>query len=626
MSDKNVVESVLRLLDGGSDESVFAGLLVLTKHVDGEMFKEAQGKVLEVLHKNGFLLRLLSTEKEQGAFRDTALMIMSTFCSRSKCEVVADAFSECVPRLVAILSTPGVKDVAIRDCLVCLWTVVKVKPGQVLKLEIITGAAKVVTCSSRSEETRQVAIDLLAQFPAPLEKDVLVTLAGHLKIEHSDVYVELAAFFQKQLDAMVGDVYIYSVNDSELVDALSLGVFKVLQSGIQAPDLHRVAALQLSLSLCEKFGPGWPFCGGGNGNRVVLLLRLVSIEVNILLTELRYRCVENPDQVQTREHKHEVASKIHVLVACFALFDLFVSFLKGEYKKHDNIDRRLWWEELESEHLLQCRDALEGTIASIVRYICIIRTQKDSNVKNVATSELLGACAKCVSAWVADGPNENIGRIEIEEIGETKMMQQYGGMDTLLYLVQVSECTKIVIKTVNSLLDSVDNDAWIFYHESFKLDILLSEAADIANSNDLMQRFDDAFCLLELADFIAHFCSQEMLDHLETARRIAVLDRFRTAHNVLSKTNPVPNIANHPAFGTSSQLSELTFLWCQLQGCTLFLISYLGRCTGNELLSIKKLLAEMNTLMQQDQSLHSFLYPILHRYLLINLPQQESQK
>lgn len=89
ISPSKQLGSCLKLLKGGTDEEVFAGLLMLTKHVKPAEFKRFRLKVLEEMQGPLFLSRVIKSglkgDSNADLYLTIGLSVASTFCQDPTC-------------------------------------------------------------------------------------------------------------------------------------------------------------------------------------------------------------------------------------------------------------------------------------------------------------------------------------------------------------------------------------------------------------------------------------------------------------------------------------------------------------------------------------------------------------
>jgi len=385
--------------------------------------------------------------------------------------------------------------------------------------------------------------------------------------------------------------------------------------------------LDLAQALCAAAGPGWPGLSGSPlGESVVLLLNMVNIEVTVALTNLRSIFQASAARPDKTAHTASPRSATAAFLASCSIFEFGIDFCTGDFEFSDQVPGELQWNQLEAKHLLKCRRAFFDTVSSIVQFAGLLR---NNNIpQNVFASDpnamaMLGAGARVVASWLSDGPDEEIRTLEVANEQEPFHVPGTGGLETLCFLAQFSNCTGTVLPAIN-IHAQVNSDSNLILERHRKtLSSRLVQA--------MLQAAEKAFVyttaseriplLIELLECGALLIAQLEFDPksvpetmAETAARDEALEKCRQ----VELSSSAPQLSDVP----QEAKQELEFLQAQAHAAVTYVALTLELAQAPTTAKAspfpahaRALLANLRRCMADDESLRSFVVAPLLRLL-----------
>lgn len=645
------LESALRLVAGDTDESVFAGLLVLAKHVPAEVFVERKRAVVEALQaKRKFLRRLLGSGKE---YQRVALTILASFCSTdegngaTEDDSIAKGFDDCAPLLETIIIDNDDEE-QVKDAVFSLGRILFASPDA---FKVMSRQLQLIeTLSAVSDESLDISrVSLLKQLvcldlanKATLTSGHFATICALLPNSFGQpafsVVCELCAQLLQSPSVKDDDKRAALTGERKEgsdfslgVGRLACGVLGTLGAGDDLPLACRSSALSLAKTLCAQVGEAWPFfyrkqgqLEGPSGQQCVLFSHFVSAEVAAQVTNFRYRMIER----ECEDEGQNEAQAISDILICFSILEhMFCFFVEPD----PLVAEQFHWSQLPAERLLACRDALLDSFSSIARFVCLVKTNdNDYFDKHPLGPLLLSACAKCLSCWLSDGPDERIGQVE-QELLELPVPASAGGFATLGFLAsRGGESFSNVVHTLNVLLESKQFSAGTLMLMDQREKILRAvfpafEAKSIAFFRKLsgakefnLQEADMCLQACKFSIFLgAYDNSIQLEEDEEWSQRIIVLTEL-------------PLFPSFLALDLSLKGKERKLLALEVAACTVIIASCLAKCVRSTRLqsivgqkavqvlnSMQEALASLQETSEQipyDLSIHACLQKLVQDF------------
>jgi len=550
-----------------SNEAVFAGLLVLVKYVPPDEFRRQRRLVFDAMDAPTFLNRMLITSGEERSFQRVGLTVLATFCDAVQGEksLAADLI-ELFPTLLTLVEDQelmSIEDIAF-DILNCMKSLIDASPG-LLTNKTNERMLAIMESQKLSDTSIVVLGDLCLSCPV----DHLGSLCKI--IFNSNEYC------QTKLNSLLND-YINSLGDlnGQVQADMSDHIFNLLQQN--ASESQHQDGIMLANTMCPRAKNVWPFAGSSlarGGSRIVLLARMISIEINVALTKLRY--IKETD---------DTSNEMRTLLDCFSLVGHFVTFILDEEDTS--------WSSIDFGNVLACQTALSESLQAVTHFFISVKSEK--LYCNDQVKMILPSCAKCLCTWLVNGFDGSIGKIESAEMDPRVVSnnQECGGLEILIQIAsQYENCIGVVMESINLLMscdEVVLNNCVIELRPTAMkflegLSLAIGKIVVISRNKEVFQSIDICEFLLGI-DIEAIFATQpesKFSNEFETI--LAIVETFQP-----------PNL-------------ETEFLYIQLQAGLLFIIHAIEAPSNKTSVykRIAALLSRANTAMSNEESFHSIL-------------------
>jgi len=575
----DAVSAALRLLGSsdGSDEAGVAALLLLSKGASREAFEGCRAEIAAAMPEN-FLARMLSAEQQP--LRALGAAVLTSLVADGSRDVLEGpkGLRKLTPALLAIIAEESFAKDAKEE----------------FKVDVIGSALRIASRGRRALllprkvqhslirvlwDSEELSADLANKLLFVSDgladetlEEITFALGKTATIKRTKVFFGLS-------DLVAKDLQKRKQLQSVVVGNLSKAVFKVLRSGRKAPLQYRLQVLKIAASLFDIVGGNWPSTGEGVlGENVVFVLKVCSIEVNVILTDLRYALVEQTNELPEPELKE----KLETLLACMSILESSVGILTS--------DDGSIWEVIDPNDLLQCRDALTESFSSIEYFICFVRRQHTDSISKPLVREIMRACGKCLGCWLSDGPSDAIGEIENAEL--ENVSKESGGLDTVLYLISKGLGETHLLRTINVWLEQGMCTSFDVHLAKCRSD-LVREMRHLMEGLD-MSKGENLSTVLDVAEFMNNFDEKDIADWSSFLKK--KLDDFKASET-------------RGALLESGMDGE--FFALQVEAAILLLLIESSSSSHGCLEETRNTLQRGNELKNQNPELHSAIFPLL---------------
>ncbi|KAG9413941.1 hypothetical protein AC1031_013143 [Aphanomyces cochlioides] len=399
------LKQCLTILAGNSDEHKFAGLLMITKHLQTEDEAVLQYVRREVVKIAGvpFFVRLLHTQNAQddgvSPFRSLALNLISSFCLDTSLapefatDTVLSAVLEVLPQ--AILTQ---KSVIIHDCVQILhgllpFEIFKSHHGQKHIVEAIHACAvdrplvdaDLIHLVSLLQASSSASMSL-DSFTSLCETFAAISTPSNAKCELQDVFIGCLA------SDSTAALFLTTSN----VRCLAKGLF-----GAWPAHTHRSTRRDTSLRLLERLvsicSGDWLLEQDGAAPPVIgLTLQMAAIESKLLLDDAERILIDMEIQQTPKDTVEcdEILHRIQLLLpACYTIAEAVLESLT-------NIDNA---DSLSNTMLLHLKETLGQMFTVIIQYLTTCRDAIGSAAfqPSSAFDAITFATIRVLGAWMA---------------------------------------------------------------------------------------------------------------------------------------------------------------------------------------------------------------------------------
>ena len=403
MSDKEsgipaaVTKCVEALKSARNDNEKFASLFVVTKLIKADDCTETCLSLLYDAIGFQFLNRLLTSDDVPRdcppfIYKSIALSIVSSFCGVPEIVASPDILG-IIPVLIDIVcmsDTDAMEDnlMLVSDCYTCLTAVAGFEAGRRALLAKDAGnklAEVYVDEMFRHDQALTLLLYLVAHEGSEVWRDdqetflrVTARLSNDFVAESSEKKFELC----KMLTVLLSNsppLPASVMTKEEWPQSVLLTLEGILCSKISTG--HRDVSLQLIARLLEMFGINWGLQIGPNPRQFLLLL------VNLACVEVRMKVEERGFE--------EVLDTADVLVACYSIIELFITFMITQaFLSFDPKQRE------------QAYCALKGAVSAILTLLKqLVETEEkysEKNDKSDKKTQFVCASIRILGAWLAE--------------------------------------------------------------------------------------------------------------------------------------------------------------------------------------------------------------------------------
>ncbi|DBA02392.1 TPA: hypothetical protein N0F65_007211 [Lagenidium giganteum] len=447
------VADCLRMLQGGTDEHKFAGLLMLTKVTDLSV-EEQRSLRAQGLAAVGakFCMRLLFTKGTDGSenissFQTLGLNLIASFCEDAS---VAQEFAteKLVRAVLELLDNASATPEQQMDCIGILLGLAATSKGkQLLAQEALLGrifsSVKAVTRvntsaqdkadkdeSGGSDHDNDVNCQVLERVWA-----LMATLAEEQafwqQIRINDftflfscfanvrgaVSANMLGMFNTYMALVDSDSISPELLSSQCLSDIRVGVLRFLRA--KWPHQERDQCLRLIYLLMRHSGVSWMISGTtlrnqgpqdevSGGKFMIFLLKLIALETKLMLDEVELGLVEveevqveNVSELERRER--EIARVLHVLPICYGIVEMLIAGLVID------VDKEMM---LPYDILLDMKQTFNQMFAVVLELLTLARDymkthryhqledEKASSVEQL--NAVVYASIRVIGAWIAE--------------------------------------------------------------------------------------------------------------------------------------------------------------------------------------------------------------------------------
>ncbi|OQR81644.1 hypothetical protein THRCLA_11538 [Thraustotheca clavata] len=411
------LEQCFDVLSGPTDEHKFAGLLMITKHIQNADIAALKTIRERVLATTGvlFFLRLLHTKgnHEEGIspYRALALNLISSFCDDEQLVHKFATESVVCDTIEALdAGSANANQVVVQDCQQIFQGLLAYsEPGRefLRKHDVV---AKVIAAMSTCSAVQPLSEshELVLQH--------LVTLLHAFAI-HDMIWPMMKQTDFEKLVFCFGSIESKSIAKVSLQELLvatpsHLWTTKVLKDvakglfGAWPEHSHKNSSRSdTTLCLIDRLlihcGGSWLFTAEASGKLVVLVVQLAVIEAKLLLDEAERIWIDDRvNDAATIVNESSEDRIIHLLPVCYSILETVITILSGSSPPSSHPAPR--WDELPAEALGQLKDALGQLFTVVVQFMTTVRDflTKFSTSNNL--DMVVYASSRVLGAWLAE--------------------------------------------------------------------------------------------------------------------------------------------------------------------------------------------------------------------------------
>jgi len=392
---KAVLKCIDALNSAKDDNEKFASLFIVTKLIKADDCTEPCLKRIYEAIGFPFLNRLLtSTEVPEGCppfiYKSVALSIVSSFCGVPDIVNSPDVLS-IIPVLIDIVcmsDADAMEDnlMLVSDCYTCLRAIAGSESGRkaLLQKNAANQLAEVyIDEMFRHDEALNLVVYLVSHQGSEVfsgSQDLFLQILSRLSSDFVAETTEKKFEICQMLTVLLGNGISISASDlvkEEWPKSVLLALEGILCSKIGTA--HRDLALQLTARLLELLGITWGLSIGPNPRQFLLLL------VNLACVEVRMKLEERSLE--------QILETADVLVACYSIIELFVSFMITQaFISFDPKQRE------------QAYCALKGAVSAI---LTLLNQEAENNPEwtgdyHDKRTQFIVASIRILGAWLAE--------------------------------------------------------------------------------------------------------------------------------------------------------------------------------------------------------------------------------